>query len=592
MRKKTVRARVAACAAVALIPLLTAATPCVARADSADSLPVREITVFKDGHAFVLREGDLPVQAGGMVTMTDLPNPILGTFWPYSRQSGVRLQSVTAERHREPQQQTANTIAEMVEANVGADAIVREADNVAYKAKILAIRKPAPPDEDPAVQAVAMAGGFSPAASPAAVAPTTTLVFLQTEVGTKVIRMDRVQDITLLGTAHNTVTNQYWKENLTLRLDGADAGKAAAVGVMYLQKGLRWIPNYKITIDGKGTAHVLLQATLINELTDLNGATINLVIGTPSFTFKDTPDPIGLQDTFARLSRYFQTDARTPGGFANAIVAQNTARASEYYPAGPAAGSDASGGGTPSSLAGEKAEDLYVFTVKSVQLRRNARMVLPVAEFTIPYKDVYTAELLPSAVRTRDGYETFSNNSDMVRLLAQPKVEHRLRFTNTSDYPLTTAPALVLRGERVIAQGMTSYTAHGGESDLTLTNATDISVKRTDKEKVRTPDAMRSNGDVYQRVDMTGDIELRNYRSSPVEIEVTRYVLGGVDAAGQAGMPTALDPFGDDTLPDWLSQYNADRIRFTGLGKITWKQTVPAGGVCLNLGYNWHYFVR
>ena len=47
-------------------------------------MPVKELTVFKDGHVFVLHEGALPTDAAGNVLMDYLPSPVLGTFWPYS----------------------------------------------------------------------------------------------------------------------------------------------------------------------------------------------------------------------------------------------------------------------------------------------------------------------------------------------------------------------------------------------------------------------------------------------------------------------------------------------------------------------------
>ena len=47
-------------------------------------MPVREVTVFKDGHAFVLHDGKMPVEPSGDVLMDYLPAPVLGTFWPYS----------------------------------------------------------------------------------------------------------------------------------------------------------------------------------------------------------------------------------------------------------------------------------------------------------------------------------------------------------------------------------------------------------------------------------------------------------------------------------------------------------------------------
>src|ERR1043166_5157587 len=59
-------------------------------------MPVKEITVFKDGHAFVLHEGKMPTDARGDVQMDYLPTPVIGTFWPYSSDKNIKLTAVTA----------------------------------------------------------------------------------------------------------------------------------------------------------------------------------------------------------------------------------------------------------------------------------------------------------------------------------------------------------------------------------------------------------------------------------------------------------------------------------------------------------------
>ena len=78
-------------------------------------------------------------------------------------------------------------------------------------------------------------------------------------------------------------------------------------------------------------------------------------------------------------------------------------------------------------------------------------------------------------------------------------------------------------------------------------------------------------------MDLDGDIELSNFQPGPVELEVTRYVLGKVDALKTPGESVTLDPLADDLMPGWWSNYGnyAERIRFTGLGRIFWKQTLP-----------------
>ena len=64
------------------------------------NMPVKEVTVFKDGHAFVLHEGPMPTDAEGNVVLDYLPTPIVGTFWSYSAQTDVKLTGVVSGKRR------------------------------------------------------------------------------------------------------------------------------------------------------------------------------------------------------------------------------------------------------------------------------------------------------------------------------------------------------------------------------------------------------------------------------------------------------------------------------------------------------------
>ena len=48
-------------------------------------MPVREVTVFKDGHAFVLHNGKMPVEPSGDVLMDYLPAPCWARSGPTRR---------------------------------------------------------------------------------------------------------------------------------------------------------------------------------------------------------------------------------------------------------------------------------------------------------------------------------------------------------------------------------------------------------------------------------------------------------------------------------------------------------------------------
>jgi hypothetical protein len=564
--------RLSSAAALALLALAAPFTP--ARADDASRLPVREVTVFKDGHAFVLREGTAAVGEGGRVVLDDLPNPVLGTFWPYAAPgSGApSLRSVIAARENVAAARDAAGIPDLLAANVGASVRVRDAAQ-------------SPPQWfDATVQSVRG-----------------SLVLFKTAEGLRPMDAARVADIVFVGdSAKTTLPDQQARDRLTLTLDGAAAGGKATVGLMYLQRGIRWIPDYRVSLDGKGHAKVSLQATILNELTDLDRATVHLVVGAPSFAFEDTPDPVGLADAFPQLSRYFQTGDRTGYALQNAAIMTQGARAGEYGafrradapadPTRPGGGGDAPGEGN---------EDLFLFTLKDLTLKKGERMVLPVAEFTLPYRDVYTLELPPLPPRDpRAGYAAYAGggnvSAELMALLAAPKVQHKIRFTNAGPYPLTTAPTLILSGGKIVAQGTMSYTPKGANSDVTLTGAVDIEVTRSEKEAKRTPNAETINGDAYTSVDLTGKLCFTNRGERPAALEVKRYVIGAVTEAPAPGVADAVDPFSDAAgLPSWWGSYVApsDWARVNPIGRVTWKATV-APGKTLDLTYAWRYLTR
>ncbi|HWB20654.1 MAG TPA: hypothetical protein VG711_10160, partial [Phycisphaerales bacterium] len=303
-------------------------------ASERDGLEVREVTVFKDGHALVLREGEMPMNEHGEVVIEDLPAPVLGTFWPFSGNNDVKLRTVTAGAKRMMVERTALSMQELIEGNVGASVIIKDVSGVEHVGTIASL--PARSSEELKMT--------SPPGSAERLSEKGQVLLLKTEYETQVIPLGSIRDLAFKGDVHQHVQQEEMRNVLTLKLDPGrrESSGNANVGLMYLQKGLRWIPNYKVVIDGEGHANIELQATLINELIDLNDVSMNLVIGVPSFAFKDTLDPISLQRTMAQLGQYFDQNVRTGQTFSNSIMTQAryTERRNDSY-ADSSAGADA-----------------------------------------------------------------------------------------------------------------------------------------------------------------------------------------------------------------------------------------------------------
>ena len=557
-------------------------------------MPIKEVTIFKDGHAFVLHEGRLPTDGSGNVVMDYLPTPVLGTFWAHSADTRARLTAAVARQQRVRIERTALTVRDLIEGNIGAQVIVTEVpagrdQPLTYLATIVGVPERSGEELD----------RTGPPNSGEKLPQRGNVVLLKTEAGTRALPIDRILDVTFKGAPRPTVANEELRNLLTLRLDWENnrPEKDAAVGMVYLQKGLRWIPSYKVNLDGKGSAVIKLEATLVNELADMTDVTAQLVVGVPTFAFKDMIDPLALQQALARVASTVDQSALTGSRFSNAIMSQVVAPVSAEGRGGAEPPPAADLG--PELAGSQRNEDLFVYTVKHVTLRKGERMVLPVHEVTVKYRDLYTVEI-PFALPPEIGRDELRINDeqqrDLARLLREPNAVHKVRLSNRSSYPFTTAPALIFRDGRVLAQGLMTYTAVGADGDLPITQAVEIGVKKADKELRRVPNAETWQGRPYGRIDLAGTITVTNRRDQPVELEVVRYTLGRVTEAGSGGKPEMVNIVEDRALGDripWWPWYSWPdwMLHFNGMGKVTWTLTLQPGASA-DLTYAWNYFWR
>jgi hypothetical protein len=549
------------------------------------NLPVTEITVFKDGHAFVQHQGTLPTDVAGNVRMDYLPTPVIGTFWPFSAEAQAKLTSVSAEKHPVEISRTALALRELLEANIGARVVIRE-DRESYPGTIAAI---------PARSAEELAATSAPGTAPQ-LPQAGQVLLLKTDEGTRVVAFDRIRDVTFVDVPNAKSISHEFRNVLTLHLDWAGAPHAAnaQVGMTYLQRGIRWIPHYRITLRDDGQARVELQATLLNELADLNDVTAHLVIGVPSFDFKETIDPIALSETMAQLSQYFREQSAIASNFSNSIMIQTqSSRMGDYRAAQPEPPAAVDLG--PEIANAGQNEELFLFTAGHITLKKGGRMVLPVGEWILPYEDVYKLSIpVAPPAEVRQQFNT-QQQAELARLLHAPKVKHAVRLQNNQQVPLTTAPALFVAKDRLLGQGMMTYTSPGSSVDLTVTTAVNLPVKMEEQEAGRTSNAATFAGHQYDRIDVAGTISVTNYRKEPAKIEIERYTLGVADEAGQDGTITRLDAQqgGWSDLPAWWQSYSWPGWwhHLNSISRIRWGATI-APGEKLEVSYQWHYFWR
>ncbi len=179
-----------------------------------DKLPVKEVTVFKDGHAYVLHEGQMATDSKGNVLLDTLPNPVMGTFWAYSVQPGATLTSVMSSRQDLDVEKTSASLEDLVRGNVGKSVLIKEVNkNDSYQAMILRILEETAAEETPATGGILDSHGYY--------VPQDPIVPLKAAEGIRALPINQIQAVTFLDEVNDMVS----------RCGGAGAGKDDDAGV-------------------------------------------------------------------------------------------------------------------------------------------------------------------------------------------------------------------------------------------------------------------------------------------------------------------------------------------------------------------------
>src|SRR5579862_6944956 len=99
------------------ICMISAMAAFAGEAADTDLKPVA-VAVFKNGLAFVVRDGSVKV-VGGEAKIPFVPMATLGSLWVAPKDSGASLEELVAHRYSEQSQAPAATIAQILAANPG-----------------------------------------------------------------------------------------------------------------------------------------------------------------------------------------------------------------------------------------------------------------------------------------------------------------------------------------------------------------------------------------------------------------------------------------------------------------------------------------
>jgi hypothetical protein len=510
-------------------------------------LGTERVVIFKDGYALLLKHAEAVADARGVVFTEQVPDSaVLGTFWAWS-ESGPAMRVMRAEwveREVEREERGACTDpAAILTANPGKRVTV-ELEGLSLTGTVL-VTPAAAPVQPPRLRSAAQESY----AEPVLPHPEPLVALAVPERGTVVlagrdIRRVSGPELSLECKRQVRVTEKH--KRLSLDFGAQAAGKPLSVRLVYFTPGLRWIPTYRLDVKEGGQGVLALQAELLNELEDIRGAAVDLVVGVPNFRFRDVSSPLSLEGMVRNtLAQAAPSLMGSQNIMSNAMFTQ---RSGEWR----------GGGEEPDSAApripefggaGESA-DFFIHPLAELDLPKGARAVVPLWREEVPTRDLYTLDM--NVRRDADSSDTVhhggsgSGQASPLRL-ARGEVWHQLELKNGTKYPLTTGPVLAMRGQVPQAQELLTFTPRGSSTLVPLTIAPDVRSLHEEVEVERKQDALQNHRGTFALIRKKGTLTLSNPRGEPTPMRV-RLATGGKVEHVSGGGRVKVDDFRTE---DW-----------------------------------------
>ncbi len=364
------------------------------------------------------------------------------------------------------------------------------------------------------------------------------------------------------------------------------AGKPVNLTLMHFGPGLRWIPTYRLSGELKDSADLALQGEILNEAEDLRDVALDLVVGVPSFRFREVISPLSLEAALRHTLR--QAAPQLMGQMSNAMFTQ---RAGEWRNQAQPAAQPGDGGGmaeVPPEIVAAGEQDLFIYSVERFSLRAGGRATMPLWQSTVPLRHLYTLDLRPRR-HPNSGHviqpEAIAGGRDPspLRLLTN-HFWHQLELSNTSRVPWTTGAAMTVRGQVPLGQDLLTYTPVKGSSLLPLTVAVDLRGTLEEEEISREPNARLWNKHQYARIVKKGTITLTSYRAAPSQVRVALSVGGRITDADE-NADIRINEYAPD---DWHA--GGGGLWLNNHSDVTWDLTLDPGQT-RTLTYTCEFFV-
>ena len=486
-------------------------------ADAPTPLPKTvAVAAFKNGLAFVLRQGEIPITSG-TARLSPIPNATLGTLWLAPVNPEARIDEIVAYRYNVAGQRPIQSIGEILRANAGKTVTITY-QMKEYTGEVVGLRDTAP-------EATPIDARYPQ--------PHEDYLLLRTDKRLMAFPLGGISLATLPDDAVLRETTLNPGQALRLRLKGASAKEKLSMG--YLEHGLGWTPSYLISLTDDTNAQITMQSVVTNDAEDLQNAELFFVVGVPNFAYSNTLSPMSLQQSLVDYMKDAERDydrKKSFGALSNAISGQ--ALMADEREAAPIALVNG-----VEEMASAPEEDLFLYSRSEVTLARGERATYNVFSGSVAYEHLYSWE-----VEDQPRVDAFGNvinpGQNMQDSARADSIWHSIRLKNSTKLPWTSAPALVISGDKPVSQDTLTYTPKSATSTLRITVATDIRASHEEREVARQNEINHRRGYNYDLVTLEGKLKVKNYKSKPVHLAIGKTVRGKTEFQSDAGKSIQL----------------------------------------------------
>ena len=568
------------------------------------ALSTQRVVVFKDGYYLAVKHGTAVTNKEGELSLDDVPDAaVLGSMWATSAKGkllGIVASRETVKKTVEKEAPCTQAL-EVLQANIGKSARIVLHDKSIFQGTIRTVLAeptaiaPTPLLQDlfrldddsrsPLSDLASLSSSRTPGSSTIVSGISGSQFILSGDEGDVLLAVGQIASLTIKdmkATLARTLTTTESPKRLTFRF--AEANQPVDLSLMYFRPGLRWIPTYRVSLlpdEQKKMANLAMQAEFLNEAEDLDNVPVDIVVGVPNFRFRETPSPLVLEATMRNVLQQAAPQLMSQ----QMMMSNSTFNLRSGERRGQA---DGQAGGEdqlvlPAELGAAGAQDLFVYSLPKLKLRRGQRAALPILTADVPYRDLYTWDVHDTRRDTEA--VTAGKGVKSPLQLSENRVWHQLVLSNTTRVPWTTGAAMILQGSQPLGQDLLTYTSPGAEVRLPVTVSVDTRGSFADEETDRKLNDMNVSGYNYARIGKSATLTLSNRKTSPVEVEVTFRTGGRATEATHDGKIT-LKPHAPE---DWLDYHGYSAVNNSST--VVW-QTKLKPGESFAPTVKYYYFAR